>query len=65
MLEAKYPPQHPERNRTIVSEVTGEVDYRHPTATQLLLDRIAVGNGSLQAVQRIGHQMTSAGSALQ
>ena len=36
-----------------VSQVLGEVDRRHPTATELVLDRVAPGEGGLQAGQLI------------
>ena len=36
-----------------VFQVLGEVDRRHPTATELVLDRVAPGEGGLQAGQLI------------
>ncbi len=44
-----------DRNLTAVLQVFGEVHRRHPTATQLTLDLVAVGEGSLEAIQDVGH----------
>ena len=47
--------QHLERHRTVVLEIVGQVDRRHPAATDLPLQIIAVAQGGLQAIQDIDH----------
>ena len=36
-------------------EITGEVDLRHATLTQLTLDGVAVGKGGLEVLKLVGH----------
>ena len=43
-----------ERDRSGMAKVVGEVDSRHPAATQLTLDPVAVGQGGLEVVAAIG-----------
>src|SRR5213594_24652 len=40
----------------IVPGVVGEVDGGHAAGTELALERVAVGQGFLQAMERIGHE---------
>ena len=47
--------QQLQRDRTIVLEIVGEIDGRHPAATQLLVDAVLVGEGRSQAGIPIGH----------
>jgi hypothetical protein len=37
--------EHLERDRTLVSQIVRQVDGRHAAATQLALDRVAIGQG--------------------
>jgi hypothetical protein len=57
-------PQHLDRDRAVMLLVLGEIDRGHPTAADLPLDRVAVGEGLRDAFQQIGHQVTSTGCAL-
>jgi hypothetical protein len=36
-------------------KVLGEIDRGHPTAAQLALERVAIGEGCLQTIQLLGH----------
>ena len=45
-------------------EIIGVIDSRHPPATQLSLDPVAVGQRSFQAVQNVGHTAIPLGPAL-
>ncbi len=49
--------QHLKRHLALVLEVLGEIDGRHPTATELALDGVAVAQGGLQTVKRVGHRV--------
>ena len=40
-----------ERDGTVVLEVSGQVDHRHPTAAELALERVAVGQGGLEPLE--------------
>ncbi len=48
-------PQHLHRHLPMVLQVLGEVDRRHPTATEFALDLVAVGEGGFEAVELIRH----------
>ncbi len=54
--------EHLERDLTVVLEVVGEIDRSHPTATKLTLDGVAVGEGSLETFEEVGHCGNRAGS---
>jgi len=41
--------QHLDSDPAMMLEVLSEIDRRHPPATELALDRVAVGEGGLQA----------------
>ena len=45
-----------QRDKTIVLEITCEVDRGHPAAPELALDRVAVGQGGLEASQGLGQK---------
>jgi hypothetical protein len=45
-------------------DVVGEIHRGHPTATDLPLDGVAVGEGCFEAVQLIGQAGTSAEAGL-
>jgi hypothetical protein len=47
--------QHLDRHLPAMLHVLGEIHGRHPTATKLALDAVAVGEGGLQLVQLVGH----------
>src|SRR6476619_4916611 len=51
-------------DRAVVLQVLSEVDGGHPAATELALDRIAVGKGDRQDSQRVGHGPRSWGGLL-
>src|SRR2546425_11550269 len=36
-------------------EILGEIDRGHPSAAQLVLDRVTVSQGGLQTGEKIGH----------
>jgi hypothetical protein len=44
-----------DRDLSLVLTVAGEHDHRHATPSELTLDGIAVSEGLLEVVQRIGH----------
>jgi len=44
-----------ERDRTVVLEIVGEIDGRHPAATQLLVEPVLGRKGGTQAGIPIGH----------
>ena len=46
--------QHLERHRPVMLEVVREVDRGHPAAPELALERVAVGQGGLEAFQGLG-----------
>jgi len=52
----KLGPQHLERDRAVVLEISGEVDRGHAAAAKLALDRVAVGERCLQTENRIDHR---------
>jgi len=43
-----------EGDKTVVLQVTGEIDRRHPAAAELALDRVAAGEGGLQVAELVG-----------
>ena len=43
-----------ERHRSVVLQVLGEVDRGHPTAAELALDRVAVGEGGGKVPEVVG-----------
>src|SRR2546425_7508896 len=47
--------QHLDRHRATVVQVLREVDRRHPATAEFALDRVATGDGGLQAGDRVGH----------
>ena len=47
--------QHLEGDPPVVPEVLGQVDGGHAAGAELALDPIAVGQGELEAVLRLGH----------
>src|SRR2546425_8292834 len=47
--------QHLDRHRATVLQVLSEVDRRHPATAEFALDRVATGDGGLQAGDRVGH----------
>jgi hypothetical protein len=44
-----------QRDRTVVAEIVGLVDRRHPAATKRALDAVAVGQGGLKISDAIRH----------
>ena len=48
--------QHLDRDLAAMLEVFGEVDRRHPTRAELALERVAVGEGGLERVERRAHE---------
>ena len=48
--------QHLERDRTVVAQVPGEVDRRHPAAAELALERVAAGQGGLESLERLARR---------
>jgi len=44
-------PQHLDGDPPPVLGILGEVDRRHPTATELALNRVAAGEGGLESVE--------------
>ncbi len=44
-----------DRHLAVVFQVLGEVDRRHPTATQFTVDGVAVGQRSFQTLKRVRH----------
>jgi hypothetical protein len=44
--------QHLEGDRALVLEVPGEIHRSHAAPAELALDRVAVGQGGLETVQR-------------
>src|SRR5687767_2776561 len=49
-------PEHLERHRAVVLEVTGEIDRSHAPAPKLTLERVAPAQSLLQASGEIGHK---------
>ena len=45
--------QHLDGDLAMVLQVLGEIDRRHSPAAKLALDRVAVGEGSLQTCEKI------------
>ena len=43
--------QYFDRDLPPVLEILGKVDHRHPTATELALNRVATGEGGLESVE--------------
>jgi len=48
-------PQHLDRDVTIVLEVVGEKDTRHPALAQLALEAVPRGQGVAQSFKKLGH----------
>jgi len=47
--------EHLDRHGTVMLHVLGQEDGGHPTAAELALNRVAVGERSAQGVEQIGH----------
>src|SRR5439155_27252232 len=50
--------QHLDGDPAMMLEVLSEIDRRHPPAAELTLDRVAGGEGGLQAGEKVGHAET-------
>ena len=48
-------PEHLDGNRAAVLQVPGEENERHPSLAQLPFDRVALGEGSLEADEEVCH----------
>ena len=55
--------KHLHGHLAVVFQVLGEIDRRHPTATELPLDGIAIGEGGFQTVNGVGHGAASPASS--
>jgi hypothetical protein len=61
---AEFRPQQLERHLPMMLEILGQVHDGHATATELLFYTVAVSEGSLEAVQQVGHGVTRAGTGV-
>ena len=43
------------RDPTLVAQVLGEVDRRHPARAKLALDAVPVSEGGAEPLERVGH----------
>jgi hypothetical protein len=48
-------PEHLDGHPTVMFEVVGEIDRRHPTVTHFPLDVVSVGKSGDEAARRIRH----------
>ncbi len=48
-------PEDFHRHLAVVLQILGQVDRRHPTATEFALDGVAAGEGGFEAVEGIRH----------
>ena len=52
---SQFGSEHLDRYLTVVLEILGEVDTRHPTATEFTLDGVVVGECCFEAFQEVRH----------
>ena len=52
-------PEDLDRHLALVLQILGEIDRRHPTATEFVLDGVVVGEGSFQTLKCVGHRTTN------
>ena len=48
-------PQHLHRYLAMVLQVLGKVDGGHAAGSEFILDGVAVGEGGLETVKKVGH----------
>lgn len=56
-------PEELDRDVATVPEIPGQLDRGHGTLPDLALDRVAVGESSLEAIQRLGHRKSKVSEA--